>query len=474
LNGIVEEITDTYNSYKKKDPVAAYTSTVERYGERIMKYWTYPALPAVPRLLEACTRSEGGSSDFGPPSTASDVARDMVPVPPRGKCYDPNSRKRDPRGSFKTPMRGSKMAIDMKITSSKKVFKKTLKTLNRKEPDAFDSFNEDTHSTPKVVSDDESDDDIQGTDKEKPQASRSVRQDKGITLSDQDLPANFSLGSLPLVMPEDVLHDVEHDKTIDETIFVLEGTDEYKSLVDANTGVVVNANNLGRKNPLFRTRKSIVEVEVPITCHAIEGTGKEAPQASTSTRHQQAQQDVNNITITELKKFFIDQLKEMKTDMKEHQEKCLAKIFDQAKENPEVSKGQKRYSQTVARKALDIVKQLGPRLIEHITLKEEVVKKEEYKYTALCEHVNAKLQINQSGRLIEVLFNCSQFLEAVALVFKDPVDELMASTHKLNGINVYRYVLQRLFTHQQLAYMCFGGNAKTYVKIFHAYLNAFQ
>jgi hypothetical protein len=291
------------------------------------------------------------------------------------------------------------------------------------------------------------------------------------------LPANFSLGSLPLVMPEDVLHDVEHDKTIDETIFVLEGTDEYKSLVDANTGVVVNANNLGRKNPLFRTRKSIVEVEVPITCHAIEGTGKEAPQASTSTRPQQAQQDVNNITITELKKFFIDQLKEMKTDMKdmkEHQEKCLAKIFDQAKENPEVSKGQKRYSQTVARKALDIVKQLGPRLIEHITLKEEVVKKEEDKYTALCEHVNAKLQINQSGRLIEVLFNCSQFLEAVALVFKDPVDELMASTHKLNGINVYRYVLQRLFTHQQLAYMCFGGNAKTYVKIFHAYLNAFQ
>jgi hypothetical protein len=468
LNGIVEEITDTYNKYKKKDPVGAYTSTVEKFGERIMKYWTYPALPAVPRLLEACTRSEGRTSDIGPPSTASDVAREIAPVPPRGKSYDPNSRKRDPRGSFKTPMRGSKMAIDMKITSSKKVFKKTLKTLNRKQPDAFDTFNEDTHSTPKVVSDEDSDDDIP----EKPEASTLVqqvrrrmsqasKQHKRITLSAQDLPADFSLGTVPLVVPEEVLDNVEHDTPIDETIIVIEGTDEYTSLVDANTGVVVNSNNLSRKNPLFGTRKSIVEVEVPITCHAIEGTGKEAPQASTST-NKQAQQDVNNITITELKKFFIDQLKEMKTDMKEHQEKCLAKIFDkEKKDNPEVSKGQKRYSQNVARKALDIVKQLGPRLLEHITLKEEVEKKEEYKHTALCDHVNAKLQINQSGRLIEVLFNCSQFLEAVALVFKEPVDELMACTTKLNGINVYRYVLQRLFTQQQLAYMCFGGNAKT-------------
>jgi hypothetical protein len=482
LNGIVEEITDTYNSYKKKDPVAAYMSTVERYGERIMKYWTYPALPAVPRLLEACivTRSEGRSSDYGPPSTASDVAREIVPVPPRSKFYDPNSRKRDPRGSFKTPMRGSKMAINMKITSSKKVFKKTLKTLNRKEPDAFDSVNEDTHSTPKVVSDDESDDEcddesnkIQGTDKEKPQASTSVRQEKHITLTDQDLPANFSLGSLPLVMPDDVLHDVEHGD-IDKTIFVLEGTEEYNSLVDANTGVVVNAKNLHQKNPLFRTSNSIVEVEVPIQCHAIQGTGKEEPQASTSTRPQQAQQNVNHITITDLKMFFIDQLKEMKTEMKEHQEKCLAKIFEKSKESPEVCKGQRRYSQSIARKALDIVNQLGPRLIQHISLKEETVQNEGDNFRALCQHVNAKLQINQSGRLIEVLFNCSQFLEAAALVFKDPVDELMASTHKLNGINVYRYVLQRLFTHQQLAYMCFGGNIKTYVKIFHAYLNAFQ
>jgi hypothetical protein len=294
LNGIVEEITDTYNSYKKKDPVAAYTSTVERYGERIMKYWTYPALPAVPRLLEPVTRSEVRSSDYGPPSTASDVAREQCPVPPRSKFYDPNSRKRD--NTFKTPMRGSKMPINLKITSSKKVFKKTLKTLNRKEPDAFDSVNEDMHSTPKFLSDDESDDEsnkIQGTDKEKPQASTSVRQEKHITLTDQDLPANFSLGSLPLVMPDDVLDDVEHGD-VDETIFVLEGTEEYNSLVDANTGVVVNAKNLHRKNPLYRSSNSIVELEVPIQCHAIQGTGKEEPQASTSTRPQQPQQHHNN------------------------------------------------------------------------------------------------------------------------------------------------------------------------------------
>jgi hypothetical protein len=172
--------------------------------------------------------------------------------------------------------------------------------------------------------------------------------------------------------------------------------------------------------------------------------------------------------------FFVDQLQEMKTEMKDHQEKCLAEIFEKSKESPEVCKGQRRYSQSIARKALDIVNQLGPHLIKHISLKEETVQNEGDKFRALCQHVNAKLQINQSGRLIEVLLNCSQFLEAVALVFKGHVDELMDSTHKLNGINVYRYVLQRLFTQQQLAYMCFGGNVKTYVKIFHAYLNAFQ
>jgi hypothetical protein len=509
LNGIVDQITDLYRSLLKKNPSAAYTATVNKFGERIMKDWTYPALPAIPRLLEPVTRSETASSDYGPSTTADDVAREQCPVPPKGRrVHDPNSRKNS--HAFKTPMR-SKMVLDVtKKTSSKKVFKKTLKTLNRKDtpnvpsddesneiqakeeqqavktpmrglklpskklfkktlktfnrkqPNAFDSVKEGTTSTPNVLSDDES------TDKEEPQASTSVRQETGIRITDQDVAANFSLGTLPVFMPDDVedgvMPDDDLDDVVDDTIFI-----PISELFDV-TGAVVNANNLHRKNPLYNTSNSIVDVEV---------------EASTSTRPQQdltrPQKDM--ITITDLKMFFVDQFKELKTELKtelkEHQDKCLAEIIDKAKESPEVCAGQRKYASNVARKALTVLNKLAPSLIQHMKTKEEEEMTEghqrgEEQFRALCAHVNAKLQLDQSGRLIEVLFNTSIFLEAVAIVFKAQVDDLINSSAKMNGINIYRYVLKRLFTQQQLAHMCFGGNGKKYVKIFNAYSNAFQ
>jgi hypothetical protein len=501
-----------------------------------MKDWTYPALPAIPRLLEPVTRSETASSDYGPSTTADDVAREQCPVPPKGRrVHDPNSRKNS--HAFKTPMR-SKMVLDVtKKTSSKKVFKKTLKTLNRKDtpnvpsddesneiqakeeqqavktpmrglklpskklfkktlktfnrkqPNAFDSVKEGTTSTPNVLSDDES------TDKEEPQASTSVRQETGIRITDQDVAANFSLGTLPVFMPDDVedgvMPDDDLDDVVDDTIFI-----PISELFDV-TGAVVNANNLHRKNPLYNTSNSIVDVQVEAVVNA-KNLHRKNPlyntsnsivdvevEASTSTRPQQdltrPQKDM--ITITDLKMFFVDQFKELKTELKtelkEHQDKCLAEIFDKAKESPEVCAGQRKYASNVARKALTVLNKLAPSLIQHIKTKEEEEmtaghQRGEEQFRALCAHVNAKLQLDQSGRLIEVLFNTSIFLEAVAIVFKAQVDDLINSSAKMNGINIYRYVLKRLFTQQQLAHMCFGGNGKKYVKIFNAYSNAFQ
>ena len=179
--------------------------------------------------------------------------------------------------------------------------------------------------------------------------------------------------------------------------------------------------------------------------------------------------------------FFVEQFKELKrelkTDLKEHQDKWLGEILD--KDSPELSGRQSRYSTNVSRKALTLLNKLAPSLIDSINTKKEdemtaAVERQEEQFGALCAHVNAKLQLNQSGRLIEVLFNTSIFLEAVAIVFKDSVDDLIKSSAKMNGINIYRYVLKRLFTQQQLSHMCFGGNGKMYVKIFNAYLNAFQ
>jgi hypothetical protein len=230
LNGIVEEITDRYNECKKIDSAAAYLATVEKYDERVMKDWTYPPKPAVPKLLDAVTRSENRHSNLGPSSTASDVAREELPVPPkRRRVYDPNSRKMT--NSFKAPMR-QKIPLNIKIVCGMggKKKKKTLKTLNRQEGDAFENVTEDTSTVTRVVSDDE---------------------------SAVSLPPDFNLASIPIDDVDDVVDNVVDD-TLDDVVqysFITRSESvpsevlNSSDIVDSNTGVVVTVKSFHRKKP---------------------------------------------------------------------------------------------------------------------------------------------------------------------------------------------------------------------------------
>jgi hypothetical protein len=217
------------------------------------------------------------------------------------------------------------------------------------------------------------------------------------------------------------------------------------------------------------------------TSQASKATDEDEQQASTSTSTSTSTSRKETLTITDLKMFLVGELKEtvkesmevLKKELQDHQEITMKKCLAEVEQTP-VSRGKRNYNNSLVRKALDMLTQLGPTLLKQITVKEETHQTEGDKMKALFKHVNAKLQLNQDGRLIEVLFNCAQFIEALALLLTPCIEEMMDGTSKVSSIGVYRYVLQRLFTQQQLAYMCFGGTLRTYVKIFHAYLNAFQ
>lgn len=203
---------------------------------------------------------------------------------------------------------------------------------------------------------------------------------------------------------------------------------------------------------------------------------EQGPQASTS----RVQED--RPTITDLKKFLVGELKEtmdeVKKELKEDQrmaiKECMAEYYEKSNDGPDLSKGRVKYKQSLASECLGLVKKMGPHLLKQIAVTTTSEEKKANGFKTLKKHVYGMLQINQSGRLIDVLFNTVQFRESLAVLFRDTIDGMTDGITEPFQINVYRYMLQRLFTQQQLAYMCFGEKLKKYVKIFHAYLNAFE
>jgi hypothetical protein len=201
-------------------------------------------------------------------------------------------------------------------------------------------------------------------------------------------------------------------------------------------------------NPLYK--KAMVEVSVPVSNEMGNSTQishcdqqEEEAEQSTSSQTTDFKKHLKNYLVCELKGSLVAMTNTIIKDVNTALRDMLAEHFnnsDSADNGQNLGKPlSRRYHGSLVRSAINIVTKIGPNLEKLVVNKEAVISAADRDLQVLKNHVKDILLINQSGRMIEVLFNCVQFREAVAIMFHDNIAALTQNRTEPMRVNVYRY-----------------------------------